>query len=326
MALFLVHLYRTHRVASAASYLAAIQRAHEDLALPAPTRDRFVRRILMGVRRGQRLSDGFATPQQAFAARLRRAPFRYCYLRWLVPLVPPYPTREFRALVACALGARFGLRAASLVALRPCDIVLGHRHVRVFLPRSKTDTLGRGAWIEADRVDSPGAPEWQRRLCISTLLRSYFDAFALTGRETTPLFFRATTHAAERYVPFSAGSVTFWVRELIAAVRQAGPPAPPHLDEEDHLSFSAHSLRYGLAVSLREADAPVDVIARAGRWAPRGYVPYVRGAHVPWRQWGASVDEAHLSRLMLRLDDDACQGPHEQDGVLRRAPDLSTST
>lgn len=138
------------------------------------------------------------------------------------------------------------LRRSELVALRVENLEETPLGVRVYLPRSKTDGEGAGAWVDIVRAQHhPG-------LCpVSALL----DWLAVTRIAQGPIF-RAVGKGRQPRIGdrLSAASVDAIVKWAAA---QCGLD-PTH--------YGGHSLRAGQATYLSEQGKSPALIARHGRW------------------------------------------------------------
>jgi integrase len=219
------------RPASVMQALWAVNLRHEWAGLDQPGQSAIVRTAIAGIRRRK----AHRPKQQAplTIEQIAAVPFRED-LKGL----------RDRALLLVGFAGCF--RRSELVSLRLENLEEARFGLRVYLALSKTDTQGRGAWVDIVRaVRLPHA-------CPVAALDSWIRA---AGIRSGPIFRRVTRGAMPRVGPsLSAGSVDSIVK---AAVRQL------HLDPSQ---YGAHSLRAGKATYLARANKSPALIAKHGRW------------------------------------------------------------
>lgn len=261
------------KVATLARYASSIGRAHALADLADPTRAELVRlelkaqRRALGVRqqqaRGLRFRGEVADPRLAGTG-----PMGVCVEAMLAAAADDVQGRRDRALLSLAFDT--GLRRSEIVAARwahvePASAGTG----RLFVPRSKADQEGAGAYafLSARTMQALGA--W--RAACGASARPPANPLP-----ETPVF-RRLHHARDRtgavvWTPgraaLSGQSVTLVYRAMLDAARAAGLlDTLGQADFEDwRRTLSAHSTRVGLTQDLFAAGEDLAGIMHALRW------------------------------------------------------------
>lgn len=166
----------------------------------------------------------------------------------LLAACDPDTLRGRRDRLVIVLGWAGMMRRSELAALTMRDVTQTATGMRVFIAKSKTDQVGKGARVSIPAKLLGGIdpiPLW----------RDYLAALAEHGH-TTGRLFRAISQGGRIYPSISGGSINELIRET--AVRAKLPGAD---------GYTAHSLRAGGATSAYWAGMPVSAIADHGRWA-----------------------------------------------------------
>ncbi len=225
--------------------LAAIAFAHRTRQHPNPTADDRVRQVFEGIRRTLGTASAKVTPLLAPTIR---------------DLVQPMgeSMRDVRNRALLCFGMAGAFRRSELVALNVEDIEEAPRGIIVRVRRSKTDQVGEGAEVAIPYGRSP-------ETCPVRTLIAWVEA---AGIESGPLFRSVTKGDHVTDQAMSAKSVS---RVIKRSCRRVGI---------DPKSFSAHSLRSGMATASASAGKPLDAIMRQGRWkTPAVAASYIRRAN-----------------------------------------------
>lgn len=219
------------RPASVLQALWAINQMHRMAGQPEPGADAAVRAAMAGIRRRK----AHRQKQQAPLTIDDLAGVRF----------PPglKGTRDRALLLVGFAGC---LRRSELVALRAEDIEATSHGLRLYIRQSKTDSLGRGAWVDIVRA--------VRRLdaCPVAALRAWLSAAAITsGPVFRSLTRNATTARTQALSAVVVDRIVKW-----AAV-QLG---------YDRAQYGGHSLRAGRATYLARLNKPPTLVAKHGRW------------------------------------------------------------
>ncbi len=209
----------TLTVATPASRIATISKAHEAGGLPNPCRSEIVRATLRGVKRMR----GIAPPQREAKPLLRDDLFRV-----LDGMAERMKDARDRALLL--IGFAGGFRRSEIVALN-CDHVERVRQgLIITLRRSKVDQEGAGRKV--------GIPFGRTRHCPVLALDHWLVVSAI---EAGPVFRPVDRHGRVASERLSGEALSLIVKERVAA---AGI---------DPTGFSGHSLRAGFATSAVQA-------------------------------------------------------------------------
>ena len=209
----------------------AVNSRHRLAGLPAPGEAALVKTALAGIRRRK----GTWPKQQAplTIAHLLAAHFG-----------DDLKSRRDKALLLVGFAAC--LRRSELVALRVEHVETTPLGLRLFLPRSKTDVEGAGAWVDLLR-----ATRYPTLCPVAALL----DWLAAAGIGEGPLFRSLRKGRAPRIgAALAAASVDAIVKRVAAACGL------------DAARYGGHSLRAGQATWLSEHGKSPALIARHGRW------------------------------------------------------------
>lgn len=214
-----------------AQALWAVNARHRMAGLPVPGDTPLVKTALAGIRRRK-----LTRPRQ-------QAPLTIAHLQ-AVPFRADLKGKRDKALLLVGFAAC--LRRSELVALRVEHLEETPLGLRVYLPRSKTDPEGAGAWVDIVRARQ------YPQLCPVVAL---FDWLAAARIGSGPVF-RAVGKGRQPRVAagLSAASVDAIVK---SAALEAGL---------DPSRYGGHSLRAGQATYLSEQGKTPTLIARHGRW------------------------------------------------------------
>lgn len=135
------------------------------------------------------------------------------------------------------------LRRSELVSVRVEDIHSDASGVKLYIPHSKTDQKGAGAWVGLEVAGIIDPVKALREWLVASGIKAGYVFRDVRGRHPG-------NHLGE-------AQVAELVKELAAA---AG------LDPGRYNGWSAHSLRAGLATQLLEAGVEGVVVAARGRW------------------------------------------------------------
>ncbi|PNH10171.1 hypothetical protein TSOC_003112 [Tetrabaena socialis] len=160
------------------------------------------------------------------------------------------------------------LRRSELHALTLADVVAvpgGGVHVRI--RRSKTDQLGRGAWVILAETSGSGVP-------IGRIVQRHLDFLGQRGFVGgSPLFPRVTTGPAVGAVAMAKGAFTAGLRGVFARLQIEFPNLRMNLG-----LFSAHSLRRGGAIAAAEAGVSRELLKLHGRWRSDAVDAYLQAS------------------------------------------------
>ena len=248
--LYLQHLAETTKSKAAAEEAVyALAWAHNMAGITSPTDSPFVKTTLEGLRKQ------LARPIQ------KKEPITVDMLRAMVQDAKEHKTlSNVRLTTACLLAFAGFLRFGELVNIRPCNLTFADSMMMLYLPRSKTDQLGKGNELVIARTGSDTCPVSMLEQCME---------MARIPRNSRLFLFRHITKTKEGERLKDGGVLSYTtLRELLKAkVRQLGYPAD---------KFGLHSLRAGGATAAANADVPDRLFKRHGRWksenAKDGYV------------------------------------------------------
>ncbi|KAM3936568.1 uncharacterized protein RB166_008366 [Leptodactylus fuscus] len=186
-----------------------------------------------------------------------RRPVSYALLCRLVSALPSICSSSYESLVfgACFSLAFFGaLRLGELVPSsrsRPGgllfeDVLLCNDSLRIRIRRSKTDSLGKGAWIPLQRVDGDVCPV--RSVSDYLSRRAQGSSFLVheSGFPVTSFQFRSVFNKSLSFLG------------------------------ADPSEYGTHSFRIGAATEASRAGLSVESVQRIGRWRSSCYAGYVR--------------------------------------------------
>jgi integrase len=209
----------------------AVNARHRMAGLPAPGEAPLVRTAMAGIRRRKA-----ARPKQ-------QAPLTIAHLQ-AVRFRADLKGRRDKALLL--VGFAGCLRRSELVGLRVEHLEPTPLGLRLYLPRSKTDQQGAGAWVDVLRATQFPA------LCP---VQALLDWLAAAGIAEGPVFRSLGKGRRPRLgAALSAASVDAIVKWAAA---QCGL---------DPARYGGHSLRAGQATYLSEHGKSPTLIARHGRW------------------------------------------------------------
>lgn len=250
------------KAATLGRYASSIARAHALANQPDPTRTELVRLELKAQRRAlgvrQRQARGLRFRGEVADPLAAAGPMGVCVEAMLAAVSLNLQGLRDRALLSLAFDT--GLRRSEIVAVRWPHIEKGTAGAgRLFVPRSKSDQEGAGAYafLSARTMaalaawrDSGGGSEGQ-------VFRRLHRARDKTG--------------ADVWTPgtgLTAQSVTLIYRAMLAAARDAGLLGEIAEADYEHWrqSLTAHSTRVGLTQDLFAAGQDLAGIMQALRW------------------------------------------------------------
>jgi integrase len=223
--------HRGLKPASVLQALWAVNQRHRLAGFPEPGQAALVRTAIAGIRRRKA-----HRPKQ-------QAPLT---IDDLAKLSFPKTLKGTRDKALLLIGFAGCFRRSEIVALRTENIESTRHGLRLYLPQSKTDALGKGAWVDIVRatrhVDT----------CPVRALQAWLDASNISSG---PIF-RSLTRSARtpNSKPLSAVAVDQLVKW--AAVELG----------LDRTQYGGHSLRAGRATYLARLNKPPTLIAKHGRW------------------------------------------------------------
>lgn len=189
----------------------------------------------------------------------QRLPITIDLLRTIFGVLPSVCKSRYELLLfkAAFSLAFFGLLRISEVAtsngngrhiISVSDVSFGDGMLKVNIPSSKTDQLGRGSSFVIQAQSD-------RTLCPHSHINSY-----LTVRPPIP---------GPLFCHFNGSPLTRY--QLVSVLKKS-----LNLAGIDHKGFSSHSFRIGGATSLALAGFSDDLIMQAGRWRSFAYKTYIR--------------------------------------------------
>lgn len=220
VALYLVDLARTRRVATLQRRLSSISRAHRLAGAPSPTQAAVVRETWAGIRRAK----GVAPTQVAPAATAE--------LRRMVTTLDDSPI-GLRDRALLLLGFAGALRRSELVALDAGDVDHVDEGLVVTLRRAKTDQEARGRRVGVPYGSYPAT-------CPVRSLRRWLEAAAVAEG---PVFRPVDRHGR-------IGTARLSDKAVARAVKRAAGRAGL-----DPTRYAGHSLRAGFATAAAAAGA-----------------------------------------------------------------------
>lgn len=250
------------KAATLARYASSIGRAHSLADLPDPTRAQLVRlelkaqRRSLGVRqkqaRGLRFRGEVADPLAA------AGPIGVCVEAMMAAAADTLQGLRDRALLSLAFDA--GLRRSEIVAIRWAHIEKGSAGAgRLFVPRSKSDQEGAGAYAFLSIRTMTALAAWRdvSGVAEGAVFRRLHRTRDKAGADIW------TTGAG-----ISAQSVTLVYRALLDAARTLGLLGDIAQADFEHWrqSLTAHSTRVGLTQDLFASGQDLAGIMQALRW------------------------------------------------------------
>jgi len=250
------------KAATLARYASSIGRAHALADLPDPTRAQLVRlelkaqRRALGVRqkqaRGLRFRGEVADPLAA------AGPVGVCAEAMLAAAPDNLQGLRDRALLSLAFDT--GLRRSEIVAIRWAHVEKGTAGAgRLFVPRSKSDQEGAGAYAFLSIRTMTALAAWREASGVSegAVFRRLHRTRDKAGADIW------TTGAG-----ISAQSVTLVYRALLDAARTLGLLGDIAQADFEHWrqSLTAHSTRVGLTQDLFASGQDLAGIMQALRW------------------------------------------------------------
>jgi integrase len=219
------------RPASVLQALWALNQMHRLAGQPEPGATAVVRTAMAGIRRRK----AHRPKQQAPLTIDELARVRF-----------PATLRGVRDKALLLVGFGACLRRSELVALRAEDVEHTRHGLRLYIRQSKTDTLGRGAWVDIVRatrhVDA----------CPVAALQAWLAAARI---RTGPIFRSMTRDAiaprTEALSPVAVDRLAKWAAESLGL---------------DRSLYGGHSLRAGSATYLARLNKPPTLVAKHGRW------------------------------------------------------------
>jgi integrase len=255
------------KAATLARYASSIARAHALANQPDPTRTELVRlelkaqRRALGVRqrqaRGLRFRGDVADPLAA-KALAEVGPMGVCVEAMLA--AAPQTPQGLRDKALLSLAFDTGLRRAEIVATRWAHVEKGSAGAgRLFVPRSKADQDGAGAYAYLSARTMAALAEWRTvgAAVDGPVFRRLHRARNKAGANIW------TTGAA-----LTPQSVTLIYRTMLDAARDADLLGDIAEGDYDHWrqSLTAHSTRVGLTQDLFAAGQDLAGIMQALRW------------------------------------------------------------
>jgi len=228
------------------SYLSAIRSLHVDLGLGDPTADRLVlKRTMTGMRKLH------ARPVT------QKLPLTVGLLDTFKSHLDLHSHDDRVLWAALCLGVHALLRTAELVPraktdqipIRNADVTLDGDCLRLAIPFSKNDPMGRGTVLRLFATNGPACP--------IKAVHSLITNSPFTRAQNASLFQLASG------APLTRTPLVSTIKSLVA---KAGL---------DPAAFAGHSMRRGGATSFAIAGVPDTVIRNMGRWSSFTYQSYV---------------------------------------------------
>lgn len=254
---------RGKKAATLARYVASIARLHALADQPDPTRAELVRLELKAQRRAlgvrQRQARGLRFLGEVADPLAAAGPIGVCVQAMLAAANEGVRGARDRALLSLAFDT--GLRRSELVAIRWPHVERGSRGGgRLFVPRSKADQEGAGAYAFLSARTMAALAEW-RGACGSPKDGALFRRLH-RSRD------RAGADVWSIGAALSAQSVTLIYRAMLDAANTAGLLGVLDAAEFDlwRASLTAHSTRVGLTQDLFASGQDLAGIMQALRW------------------------------------------------------------
>ncbi|KAM3920319.1 uncharacterized protein RB166_014716 [Leptodactylus fuscus] len=186
-----------------------------------------------------------------------RRPVSYALLCRLVPALRDVCSSRYESLV---FGAGFSLaffgalRLGELVppsgsrpgGLLQDDVLLCNDSLRIRIRRSKTDTLGKGAWVHLQKVEGDVCPVRAVNSYLAVRVEGSSFLVHESGLPVTAFQFRSVLNKTLSFVG-------------------ANPS-----------EYGTHSFRIGAATEASRAGLSVESVQRIGRWRSSCYAGYIR--------------------------------------------------
>ena len=222
---------------------------HNLASVPSPTENSLVTSTLEGLRRA------LAKPVS------KKEPITVDILKAMVADTNKRPTlSNVRLTAACLLAFSGFLRFNELVNIRPCDLTMHEKMIKLQIPQSKTDQLRKGKEVVIAASGQDTCPvDWLKR---------YMQMGRIQKDSTLFLFRQVTKMKRGEYLrDYGAISYTTLREQFKAKMKYLGYQAD---------KFGIHSLRAGGASAAANADVPDRLFKRHGRWrsenAKDGYI------------------------------------------------------
>ena len=253
---------RGKKAATLGRYASSIARLHALASHENPTRAEIVRLELRAQRRAlsvrQRQARGLRFRGEVADPLLATGPVGVCVEAMLAASEEGLPALRNAALLSLAYDT--GLRRSELVAIRSFHIERGSADGgRLFVPRSKTDQEGGGAYAYLSARTMKAINAWRSQASLD-------DGF----------IFRRLHHTRTRNgdnkwtvgATLSAQSVTLIYRAMLNAARSSGMLGMIDAAEFDQwrIGLTAHSTRVGLTQDLFANGQDLAGIMHALRW------------------------------------------------------------
>lgn len=259
------------KAATLARYASSIARAHALANMADPTRAELVRLELKAQRRAlgvrQKQAKGLRFRGEVADPLAAAGPMGVCVEAMLAAAPDTLPGRRDRALLNLAFDT--GLRRSELVAVRWGHVEKGSGGAggqaggRLFVPRSKSDQEGAGAYAYLSARTMAA-------------LRAWREAGGMNEGENGGAVFRRLHRARDKAgadvwtvgAGLSAQSVTLIYRAMLDTARHAGLLGEIAQADFEHWrqSLTAHSTRVGLTQDLFAAGQDLAGIMQALRW------------------------------------------------------------
>jgi integrase len=249
------------KAATLSRYASSIARLHRLADLADPTRAELVRLELKAQRRAlgvrQRQARGLRFRGEVGDPLTAAGPIGVCVEAMIMAAPDTLQGKRDRALLSLAFDT--GLRRSELVAIRCGHVERAPSGGRLFVPRSKADQEGAGAYAYLSPRTMASLQAWREAGAIleGALFRRLHRTFDKAGADVW------TVGAA-----LSAQSVTLIYRSMLDAARAGGL-----LDTLNHAEFAAwragltaHSTRVGLTQDLFASGQDLAGIMQALRW------------------------------------------------------------
>lgn len=245
VAAWCAHLADEHKASTVARKVSSLGALYRFMGRRSPTRTDVVRTTLAGIRRAKG------------TARKQARPLTADLVRQVVADLDADRPADCRDAALLLVGFALAGRRSELVALDVEHVEFVHGGMRILIAKSKTDQTGEGATVGVPTGASAAT-------CPVAWLRRWL---AVAGITAGPIFRMVDAYGNFRDDRLSAQSVCLIVKRHAARVGL------------DRASYSAHSLRAGLATSAASGGAATLRIADHGRWRSLNVLQgYVRDA------------------------------------------------
>ena len=249
VALYLQHLGQSKgSKAAAEEAVHSISWAHSLAGMPSPTADPFVQAVLAGLKRS------LAKPI------VKKEPFTVDMVKAVIDdAMKDGSLSSIRLATMCAMAFAGFLRYSEVCNIRLCDMKLNPSHLKLQIPKSKSDQLRQGDEVVIARSAS--------RYCPVFMLECYMEKAGITLGGEKYLFRGVTSGKIQTLRPSGQLSYTRFAELLKQKISMLGFPP---------VDFSPHSLRSGGATVAAAAGVPDRIFKRHGRWksenAKDGYI------------------------------------------------------